>query len=512
VTKNELFEIAKRFVIKNRAYPVISDLLSLGVTRDKVRALFGNITKLHDLLFEADLLLDLSRKTVKTTFKKSKRFVITTAVSGAKINLPFALALKSYCDIENAQLLILPSSDKQNQWLMDPILGSETFVTSDTKLNSNISILGIRNSAKSVDPISGLPRVGQRNGSFISASPKQRLKFVATGPSTLPHAVMSTGAITLPSYTNKGLLVSKTNYLAANDHVNGAIIVELDSDELFHFRQVQADEKGRFVDLGILYSSEGIEPMAPSTFVIGDYHSGETDRVAEKTWLKISEALDIKTWVMHDTFNSTSISHHDIGKYGTLSKKAENDELSLTKELDNYVDDLANILKTIDDIVIVKSNHDEHLDRYLNEARYVKDPQNHKLALKLASMYLEGENPLEFYSLTKGLDTSRVRWLATDENFSVANIQLGAHGDKGSNGSRGSMKTIEEAYGNSVTGHAHSPEILRGAWRVGTSSKLKLDYNLGPSSWFHTSCLVYPNGQRQLINCIEGRWTTKKIK
>ncbi len=88
----------------------------------------------------------------------------------------------------------------------------------------------------------------------------------------------------------------------------------------------------------------------------------------------------------------------------------------------------------------------------------------------------------------------------------MADIELGAHGDKGANGARGSLLAMENAYGNSVSGHSHTPEILRGAWQVGTTSLLKLEYVKGPSSWMHTSCLVYPNGSRQLINAINGLW------
>ena len=88
----------------------------------------------------------------------------------------------------------------------------------------------------------------------------------------------------------------------------------------------------------------------------------------------------------------------------------------------------------------------------------------------------------------------------------MANVELGAHGDKGANGARGSLHAMENAYGNSVSGHSHSPEILRGAWQVGTCSYLKLEYNQGPSSWLHSSCLLYPNGARQLINVIGGQW------
>jgi hypothetical protein len=119
---------------------------------------------------------------------------------------------------------------------------------------------------------------------------------------------------------------------------------------------------------------------------------------------------------------------------------------------------------------------------------------------------LDGGDPLKYGVEMHGLKTNKVKCLMRDEDFKIARIQLGAHGDLGANGARGSLRAMEAAYGNSVSGHSHSPEILRGAWQCGTSSYLKLSYNRGPSSWMHSSCLVYPNGSRQLINSINGEW------
>jgi len=80
------------------------------------------------------------------------------------------------------------------------------------------------------------------------------------------------------------------------------------------------------------------------------------------------------------------------------------------------------------------------------------------------------------------------------------------HGDKGPNGSRGSVKSMEVSYGQSITGHSHTPEIVRGAWQTGTSTYLKLGYNKGASSWLQSSCLLYKDGSRQLINVINGKY------
>jgi hypothetical protein len=158
-------------------------------------------------------------------------------------------------------------------------------------------------------------------------------------------------------------------------------------------------------------------------------------------------------------------------------------------------------------VVVVKSNHDEFLDRYLRHGKYVEDSQNHRFALDLACALIDGKDPLQVGCEMTGLNKfSNIKWLCRDQDYKIAGIQLGSHGDKGANGSRGSLRTMEAAYGSSISGHSHVPEIYRNAWSVGTSSLLRLSYVVGPSSWLHSSILVYSNGSRQIINAIEGHW------
>ena len=517
LTKNKILKLSIELSKKYKRYPTTSEMLTVGVTRDLIRYHFGNITNLHSIIYNSsETIFDLHRESkLNTINKNTKRFVITTAVIGADADARFLKNIKAYCKDEDAQLIVLPSVPNGSiPFTLDPALRSAVVVMEDTMLNDNVFILGIKNNSKTSDPITGLARIGRRNGTFIAASPKQRLKYVATGIDRLAHAIMSTGAITVPSYS-KALLVDKTSYVAHQDHVMGAIIVELDKDDTFHFRQIKADQQGSFVDLGTLYKNGRRATMAPSAFILGDWHSGETDENAAKCWKDVTVKLKVPEWVIHDGFSGNSINHHNQYKKLTLAKMADEKLLSLESELKGYSKDLLDMSKLLKRVTIVKSNHDEFLDRYLQESRYVDDPQNHTISLKLASALIEGHNPIKYYmnnilGLEKRL--GNVQWLERDEDYSIAGIQCGAHGDKGADGGRGNINSLENAYGDVVFGHIHTPQIQRGAWAVGTSSKLKLGYNQGPSSWFHTSCLIYPNGQRQLINCIgDGKWTTRKI-
>jgi hypothetical protein len=323
----------------------------------------------------------------------------------------------------------------------------------------------------------------------------------------MPHAVMTTGACTIADYATTRYMSERTAVIATHDHVLGGIIVEIESDKIYHFRQVQAEKTGSFVDLGNYYQNGKASKINAKAFVLGDYHAGEEDKTAEKAWLEVADEIGVETIVFHDLFNGNSISHHEIKNKLLRAKRADENKTRLDEEIKKAADVLNLWSTKAKRLVITKSNHDEFLDRYLDEGRFMEDPQNLSLALELAKRVVEGHDPLKYAIEKFGLKKpDQVRWLKRDEDFKIARIELGAHGDKGSNGSKGSLRAMENAYGNSVSGHSHTPEILRGAWQVGTTSLLKLDYNKGPSSWMHCSCIVYANGGRQLINSINGRW------
>lgn len=468
-----------------------------------------------DDLLEDNAQIDLLRETVQ----KHNKFVITTAVTGCGLDTKAYDSVKQYCKSNDAALLVLVASDPASNLdrgtlgRIDKRLTGEAIVLEDTHLNSNIFLSTIKLSAKHVDPVTSLTRVGQREGSFIYASPKQRLKASPVSNIKMPHFLMTTGAITVPDYRSTNYMSNRSAYIAEHDHVMGAIIVEIGDSDEYHFRQIQFDDKGRFIDLGLQYDgkNKGLKEIRPEAFVLGDWHSGSTCPMAKEVWKQVCDDTKPKKLVLHDMFDGRSINHHEAHNIDSLAKRAAMGHLNLLDELKLVARDLEELDKWVDELVVVKSNHDEFLKRFLQKGNFADDPYNYKTFLKLALQFVETSgDPLKFGVEELGeLDgnvAKNVRWLERDEDFIVSGIQLGAHGDKGANGARGGLKSMEKAYGNSVTGHSHSPEILRGAWQVGTSSKLKLSYNVGPSSWLNTSCIVYPNGQRQLINAIGGKY------
>lgn len=464
-----------------------------------------------------DILTETQLDKLRDAVKNNSRFVVTTAVTGCELDAAMYKSIKQYCKLNKAELLVLVASDPASNLdrgtlgRIDKRLTNEAIVLEDTYLNSNIFLSTIKLSAKHIDPITGLGRIGQREGTFIYASPKQRLKSSPVSNTKPPHFLMTTGAITVPDYTSSNYMSNRTAYIANHDHVMGGLIVEIGDSDEYHFRQFQCDNKGRFIDLGVQYDGKATKEIAPEAFVLGDWHAGSTCPMSKGIWKSICKNMKPKMLIMHDLFDGRSINHHEEGNVDSKAKRAMQGHLNLEDELKFVARDLEELTTWADKVVVVKSNHDEFLKRFLQKGDFRNDPYNYETFLHLALNYVRTDkDPLKYGVEEIGkLDPSvrnKVQWLVRDEDLRVAGIQLGAHGDKGANGARGGLKSMETAYGNSVSGHSHSPEILRGAWQVGTSSVLKLGYNIGPSSWLNTSCLVYPNGQRQLINAINGKY------
>ncbi len=534
-TKKKILATYITFVKRCKRHPTEAEMQREEISRGAIRWHFGSPKGLKEAarkkqpeafvnILDETLFTKKNFKKLKRAVNKHSRILITTAVAGCEVHANFLKSLEKYCEEKDAMILVIPvhdpagSAGRLNNWEVDPALMKSPHVEiafGDIELNSNLFVSGIKMSAKHIDPTSGLDRIGQAC-SFIYGTPKMRLKVLPCSNEKIPHVAMGTGAITIPNYKSELYMSQRTAYLADFDHKLGAIVVELEKNDMFYFRQLQAEPKsGRFADLGEYYKPFGATAyLPPEAFVMGDIHAGEHDASAMQSWKEVIQMTGAGTIVAHDLFNGNSISHWEKDDIIKRAQRAQADQIVLADELKltaKVVDELLS-WETIVEIVIPRSNHDEFLTRYLRSGRFVKEPLNFKLASELAGSYVDEIDPVkagvEKYLSEKSAD--QLRWLDRDEDFRVAGIECGAHGDKGPNGARGTLANHERAYGLCVIGHTHTPQILRDAWQVGTSTLLDLDYAVGPSSWMHTSCLIYPNGARQLIHSIRGKWKLKK--
>ena len=451
-----------------------------------------------------------------------KRYVVTSCQNNATINTEFVKALDSYCAANNAELLIVPilyrPNDNDNVVYNIPEDLKHTLVTHKMRLHNEVFVMGSFNFIPTtVNPLQGLESLS-KGDTLIVPSPQLRMKSMAVSATRHPAILHTTGAISNPEYTN-----TKVGEKALFNHSYSAVLVEIDTDNDFHIRALSADESGMFYDIGTQYFPDGTTKFAGiEALVTGDEHgifACPDVEVATYTGdASIVRTLKPSFVVRHDLLDCASISHHTRKDAIKNVAKSMFNMNKIEDELSSTVDYLLRTTMLSGGVqfenIVVSSNHNDHLTRWFTEIDIKTEPQNaifyHKYMWKILDSMeqtatgFDHINPFEQFC--KDVGVPRTRFLGRDESFRVRDVELGVHSDKGTNGSRGSINQFANLPYKYVIGHSHTPGIIFGAYQTGTSSRLKLDYTSGLSSWMNTHCIVMSNGKRQLINVINGKW------
>ena len=439
---------------------------------------------------------------------ETEKFSITSAQYGIRPNAKMVASLNKYNSSINSSLIILPMNGKcVAEDTLHSSLRNMPIVDTDAMINNSLKISNYKIRSQQILPLTGIRRFAAGDKSFIFASPKITLEYVANSNDKLPKAIMTTGAITEPNYN----LRNRIGRIAQKDHKYGFVAVEKINNTIFNFRNVPVLRNGKFVDMGMLYDGDKTPVKAKTkAMVIGDLHPYDTNKAHEKCSLEQIRYFKPEKIMLHDTFNGKSISHHNIGHNLKLNEiynlQGANLEAELKETLKSVKRYAREAAKYGGDIYIVASNHDEHLERYLDEGRFIGDKGNDLTGAELYIQALKGKHVLQAGLEYVGKVPKNVHFLNRDEDFKVLGYQLGNHGDLGSNGGRGSLKSIEEANAKSISGHGHSAAIRRDTIKVGTSTNMRIGYNRGYSNWTNTNAVLYDIGTCQLINTINKQW------
>lgn len=348
--------------------------------------------------------------------------------------------------------------------------------------------------------------------SMIIPHPRHAMQPVATfdGATKLNY---TTGTVTLRNYIQR-----KEGFVAEFYHTYGAALVEVDDDGHWWVRQLNADSEGTIYDWDIraqdgkITTGHTVEAIQP-----GDCHVAIMDPVAKSVlWGEggVVDQLRPKYQFIHDVYDGGSRSHHNRkDPYKNILRHFEGRE-SVEREVAGVADFLREIKRVGCQTVVVNSNHDRHLDRWLaeNDGRY--DPVNAHYwgwlnNLKTDFLKRMGREPdllgLAIEAKCDGDYTDAI-FLEPGKSFVVCDIECGMHGDLGANGSRGSLRGFSTMGRRSNTGHDHCAGIDGGAFRAGTMTGMKIGYNdLAPSAWTQTFILIYPNGKRTLVTIYAGK-------
>lgn len=470
---------------------------------------------------------------------RSRYFILTAAQDGTSIHQDFWKALQVYADwLDDCEIMVsgftyskklFTEHDKRadnifyDKAVNPHIIHDRILIGND---DDGLDFCGEMNTLPTaVNPLSGFQTYTEHRWGVFPHT-KVHLESVPTMKNSRSKQIMTTGAVTRRNYIRK-----KAGIKGMFHHVFGAVLVELCPDGSIFARHLLAtsDEDGTFYDLDKKVTSKSVtEGHRVEALTYGDIHHEKLDRtVALATWGYdrdlmtrdedyecLVSRLRPKHEFYHDLSDFAPRNHHNIKdthfRFFNHCSGGEVDNVETA--LQQCARFLVEVHRPETKAIVVESNHDQALVRWLKEASYRHDPENAVFFLECQLWYYQqlrdgNPSPAVFEQVLRenGIPSSIV-FVDEDSSYIVGgDIECGMHGHVGANGARGSARAFSRMGAKSNTGHTHSPTILDGAYVAGVSAELDLGYNRGLSSWAHAHIVTYPNGKRAILTMCNGR-------
>lgn len=210
-------------------------------------------------------------------------------------------------------------------------------------------------------------------------------------------------------------------------------------------------------------------------------------------------------YICHDLCDGFSINPHEKKDPFVAAARELDNSWDFQQELEEVKAYVRSVLEW--NPVIVKSNHDVFIDRFLVDSDWRKET-NKNSYLRYAYFRSTGviTNGVIPYELKKEFG-NKVICLTEDDSFIVAENELGQHGHLGSGGAKGSPLQYKRLNVKTITGHTHSPMLEDGNMVVGTQTYRRLSYNSGLNGWANSNAIVHKNGKRQNLIIENGKYT-----
>ena len=407
-------------------------------------------------------------------------------------------------DVETIYLYVMPGRNKDETLL--PTFEDERIELlylgkEGKKLNSNLKLFDTQILASQINPLTGFNKKLHRDFSYILPSPKIRYQSIAN-TSKYPRFLATTGALSQPNYRENTAQGRK----AVVEHQYGFSFVRVKNGRLFDFYPVEAMRNGNFHFMREYYKSGKVYDDQPEAMVLGDIHVGET---CPKVWAKTLTMIDElrpKRVVLHDLFDGSSVNHHERYNNVARAKLWSNNFHIMENEVRECHAFLVKLAEAYPEIemLVVESNHDIRLSKYIGQENFLMDGQNSVFACKLF-IEMNGGNSQPVLKTAMELVGNipiNVTFLGENDEYRVRGVGLHVHGHRGCSGARGTPNGFSNNNLRLITGHTHQPCLLANHMTVGTSTKLDLDYLAGPSAWLNSHGLLYSSGKMTLLTIV----------
>ena len=453
------------------------------------------------------------------------RYIITSAQNGTPVDVDFWAILCGIATRLSAEILVIPlryknptsnwSGSQQNaEWWASEVRPYLWNAPKD--LNSNLRLMAnIKIQPTASSPLAGTEGISH-SSSGILGHPKIQTRTIATPQNRMPKLLMTSGSVTVANYSD-----SRAGRLGDFHHSLSAVLVEI-SGSRFHVRRLHFDAATQSVtDLGTRHFADRQEAAPPAlALVMGDTHVRFIDPAVERATFGPAGLIEVcrpQHVVYHDVLDSYSVNGHHLGNPLIAVAKRKGGADNARAEVEEAIDFVRQRTSKNHRAVIVGSNHDDMLTRWILNHDWKEDPVNAAFYLETAAAMVAsaklGPTGTEYpAAFPYWFDKARVpyaRCLKTDESFVLADVEMGFHFDKGPSGSRGSIRNMRRIGTKTIGGHSHSPGEDEGAVQVGTSTRLTAEYVRGPSAWLNAHCSLNADGKRQLVTIVDGEFRVR---
>lgn len=488
---------------------------------------------------------------------KSRGFLVGSVNNADKTSLLEFESALAYAKARNMPLLIGPTN-RQTAFLDEYLVEMEhkeplvRIVTQHLDFGPELTVSALSITPKLMNTTASVDAFNGFHETTIFFNPQLVMKTQASDENDLlPIQFWSTGSFSEGNYPSSTSIGERTSMFAENRHANTFLIVEKASRDSgilgmgmkgrWHIRNAEfandpKDKHQGFTDYGHIYGPKGIiKKQRVLAIDPGDEHRDYVFNIMERA---IHEQLlpiygAPERWIHGDGPDNTSINldaHHEKDNTRNRTAGAEQGKFDLLKETNRLIDAINGISQLYPGIenVFEPDNHGvEWIQKYIDKR--IVSPTNQMIVdLISAAQTAYGVSPYQFLFDINGIRTRMIDAadahirealankfvpLLEPENLNLIKmgepyaigpdhrkIELGHHGHKGANGGKGSMTTHKKNGLRSNVRHTHRPGIEGGAMNPGTSTYIRLPYNMGGYSGIGLAViLVYEDGTRQIF-------------
>ena len=458
---------------------------------------------------------------------EGKRFFITSAQNNTHAFKDGLRAIKRYCKEVDAQLIVgrytynkngfQNGTNQDDLWFDREV--RDHIINEPCQLAEGLIFCGNINSLPTVQ--NPLNRFQNYYGldSIIIPHAKQQMLSGSTPMHDDAKLMYTTGTVTQKNYIQK-----TPGQIAEWNHIFGGLIVEIDGDGDWFVRQVNIEsDTGNFYDLTNYYTPTITQTDCRVLAINwGDLHVAKLNGyIQDACWGSIQHSLqgilDPDYVFLHDVHDHNSRNHHNIKDCYEMFRRFTNKKESVKDEVQKTVDVITDMQWCSDtNIVVVESNHDKALERWLKEQDYKRDPVNAVFFLQMQlAMYESIEEGVQHHTFEYACalvndGPLNAQFLRTDESFRLKGVEFGQHGDKGSGGARGSIASFVKQGVKFNVGHSHGAAIKDGVFQAGVCMKpCDSGYVSGGCNWSLSHIITYHNSKRTIITMKQkanGEW------